>query len=81
MQIIKKKIIDKVSDSPVRSLDIYFLRVDPDSDLDSMDGHQMISEAGIKGVKDVGRWIVSTLDDHLGEKEIAKKLKEHFHLI
>ena len=80
LQIIKKKIVDKVSDSPVRTLDIYSIRVDPDSDLNNTDGQQMISEAGIKSVKDVGRWIVSTLDNHLGEKEIAKKLKEHFSL-
>ena len=78
MQIITKKINDKVCESPVRSVGMYSLRVDADSDLNSEEGQEMISEAGIMGVKEVGKWIIFTLEEHLKEAAIANKLKEHF---
>lgn len=57
---------------------MYSLRVDADSDLNSEEGQQMISEAGIMSVKDVAKWIITTLEDHLKEAAIATKLKNHF---
>ena len=68
----------KASDSPLRTVDLYSLKVDNDSLLKCQEGQQNIRDAGIKGVKDVGKWIVETLEGHLKEKDTAKVLQEQF---
>ena len=45
--------------------------MDNDSLIKSQEGLQKISDAGIQGIKDVGKWIVKTLEEHLTEKAIA----------
>ena len=80
MQIIREKIKSKTSDSPMRSLGLYSLRVDNDSVLKSAEGQRSIRDAGISGVKDVGKWIVSSLEDHLKENMTAQILKSYFGL-
>ena len=68
----------KASDSPLRTVDLYSLKVDNDSLLKCQEGQQNILDAGIKGVKDVGKWIVEALKKHLKEEDTAKALQEQF---
>ena len=68
----------KASDCPIRTVDLYSLKVDNDSLLKCQEGQQNIRDAGIKGVKDVGKWIVKTLKKKLKEKDTAKALQEQF---
>ena len=49
--------------------------MDKDSPLKSQEGQQNICDAGIKGVKDVGQWIVRSVEKHL--KQDADSLKNH----
>ena len=59
----------------MRTVELYSLKVDNDSLLKSQEGQQNIRDAGIKGVKDVGRWIVRTLEEHVKERNTAESLK------
>ena len=72
--------MSQASDSPMRCLGLYRLTMDKDSLLNSDEGEKKISGAGIKGVKDVGRWIVKCLEEHLKEKATARMLKTYLHL-
>ena len=74
---MREKIISKASDSPIRCLELFSLKVDNDSLLKSQEGQRNIREAGIKGVKDAGRWIVKTLEDHLKETATAQMLNRY----
>ena len=49
--------------------------MDNDSLLNSREGLHKICDAGILGVKDVGKWIVKALEEHLKEKATAQMLK------
>ena len=51
--------------------------MDNDSLLKSREGQQNIRDAGIKGVKDVGKWIVKSLEEHLKENATAQMLKTY----
>ena len=64
----------------MRCLGLYSLKVDNDSLLKSPEGQRSIREAGISGVKDVGKWIVTSLEDHLKENTTAQLLKSFFGL-
>lgn len=68
----------KASDSPLRCVELFSLKVDKDSVLQSREGQQNIHDAGIKGVKDVGKWIVKALEEHLKENTTAQLLKTFF---
>ena len=71
----------KASDSPImRTLGLFSLTVDNDSLLRSEKGQQKIHGVGIKGVKDVGRWIVKSLEEHLKEVSTAQMLKSYLKL-
>ena len=58
-------------------MELYSLQVDNDSLLKSQEGQQNIRDAGIKGVKDVGRWIIRTLEEHMEESKVAESLKSY----
>ena len=64
----------------MRSVELYSLKVDNDSLLKSDEGQQNIRDAGIKGIKDVGRWIIRTLEEHVKERKTAQKLKSYLNL-
>ena len=64
----------------MRSLELFSLKVDNDSLLKSDEGQQNIRDAGIKGVKDVGKWIVKSLEEHLKENSTAQMLKSYLKL-
>ena len=68
----------KASDSPLRTVNLFSLRVDNDSHLKCQEGQQNICDAGVKGIKDVGKWIVEALEEHLKETDTAKALKKQF---
>ena len=70
----------KASDSPMRTVGLFSLTVDNDSLLRSEKGQQKIHGVGIKGVKDVGRWIVQSLEKHLKEVATAQMLKSYLRL-
>ena len=72
--------MSQASDSPMRCLGLYSLKVDNDSLLKCDEGEKNIRDAGIKGVKDVGRWIVKCLEEHLKEKATARMLETYLHL-
>ena len=59
-------------------MDLFSLKVDNDSLLKCHEGQQNIRDAGIKGIKDVGTWIVEALEEHLKEMDTAKALKKQF---
>ena len=77
---MSEKIKSQVPDTPLRCLGLYSLKLDKDSLLKSEKGQQNIRDAGIKGVKDVGRWIVTSLEEHLKEIATAGKLKDYLNL-
>ena len=74
------KIASQASNSPLRSVGLYSLKLDKDSLLKSEKGQKNIQDAGIKGVKDVGRWIVTSLAEHLKEIATAGRLKDYLNL-
>ncbi len=59
-------------------MNLYSLKVDNDSLLKCQEGQQNIRDAGIKGIKDVGKWIMEALEEHLKEKDTARTLKKQF---
>ena len=65
----------------MRTVELYSLQVDNDSLLKSQEGQQNIRDAGIKGVKDVGRWIIRTLEEHMEEIKTAESLKSYLDLV
>ena len=77
LQTIRNKIIEKALDSPVRTVGIFSLRVDFDSDLNTEAGKRKIHDAGVKGINDVGLWITNSLHKHFKEYMLAKQLKQH----
>ncbi len=62
-------------------MELFSLKVDNDSLLKSQEGQQNILDAGIKGVKDVGRWLVTTLEKHMEESRTAESLKSYLDLV
>ena len=48
--------------------------------LKSPDGRKSIHEAGIKGIEDIGQWIVQSLEVHLKEVKTAQMLKRYLKL-
>lgn len=79
-QIIHEKIASQVPNSPLRCVGLYSLKLDKDSLLKSEEGQKNIRDAGIKGVKDVGRWIATSLEEHLKEIATARRLKDYLNL-
>ena len=77
-QIIRSKISEKAADSHVRTVGIFSLKVDYDSDLNSEEGKRKIHEAGVKSIDDIGTWITDTLHKYFKEDILAKQLKQHF---
>lgn len=64
----------------MRTVELFSLKVDNDSVLKSQEGQQNIRDAGIKGVKHVGEWIISTLEKDMKESETAMSLKSYLKL-
>ena len=75
-----QEMIKKASKSSLQCIKIVSLKMDIDSPLKTPDGQKRIQDAGINGVKDVGKWIVKTVKDHLKEAETAKMLKHYLKL-
>jgi benzoyl-CoA reductase/2-hydroxyglutaryl-CoA dehydratase subunit BcrC/BadD/HgdB len=67
--------VKKASKSSLQCVQIVSLKVDSDSPLKTPDGQKRIQDAGISGVKDVGKWIVKSVEEHLKEAKTAQMLK------
>lgn len=72
--------IKKVSDSSMQCVKIVSLTMDNDSPLKTPEGRKSIQEAGIKGVEDVGEWIVKSIEVDLKEAKTAQVLEHYFKL-
>ena len=79
-QTIEEK-VNQASDSLMQTLGIFSLKMDNDSPLKTPEGQQRIRDAGIKGIEDVGTWIVESLEEHLKEVKTAQLLKHYFKLV
>ena len=54
--------------------------MDDDSLLKTQEGQRSIRDAGIKGIMDVGKWIVEALEKYLKENDTADALKKQFRM-
>lgn len=72
--------IKKASDSSMQCVKIVSLKMDNDSPLKAPEGQKSIQEAGIKGVEDVGQWIVKSIEADLKEPKTAQMLECYFKL-
>ncbi len=59
---------------------IVSLKMDNDSPLKTPDGLKSIRDAGIKGVEDVGGWIVKSIKQDLREAKTAQMLEHYLKL-
>lgn len=50
-----------------------------DSVLNSEEGRKKLQVAGIKNSLDVGDWLADTLEEHLDQDEMARKLRAFVH--
>ena len=75
-----QEMVKKASKSSLQCVQIVSLKMDSDSPLKTPDGQKRIQDAGINGVKDVGKWIVKTVEEELKEAKTAQMLKHYLRL-
>jgi predicted house-cleaning NTP pyrophosphatase (Maf/HAM1 superfamily) len=75
-----QEIVKKASKSSLQlqCVKIVSLKMDSDSPLKTdPDGQEKIQKAGIYGVKDVGKWIVKSVEEDLKEAKTAHMLERY----
>lgn len=73
--MITDEVYEMTTSSQFCTVGVYSLLSDSDQKR-----QEIINEAGILGVKDVGRWIADSLYMQFKEAKIAKKLKKHIEM-
>ena len=73
--------VKKTSKSSLQCVKIVSLKMNSDSTLNTPNEQKKIQAAGIKGLEDVGKWIVKSVEEDLKEAETAQMLERYFKLI
>lgn len=70
--------IKEASDSSMQCVKMVSLTMDNASRLKTAAGQKSIRDAGIEGVKDIGEWIVKSIEENLKEAKTAQELDLYF---
>ena len=70
--------IKEASDSSMQCVKMVSLTMDNDSRLKTAAGQKSIQDAEIEGVKDIGEWIVKSMEKDLMEAKTAQELELYF---